>query len=182
MTIETVVMRDRVAIPFLTKLNPLWWLVGPDGWAVPEINNGAPYLPEVKNIWLRRFYWFFCRNPLMNFMGFVLGVEDNNYRVIGPAPVLRTTSRDETPPSRRLKWAVTLPQFSLAALCMALAFVICALILHGAFWLPAVIAAAKAAGPLPYVSFYNGRIEFYLGWRPHSGGFGLKFVMPKGVV
>jgi hypothetical protein len=53
------------------------------GWSLPTINNGLPYLPDVKNIWLRRFYWFFCRNPLMNFVGFVVGVEDRNYTVTG---------------------------------------------------------------------------------------------------
>jgi len=26
---ETVVMTDRVQIPWTTKINPLWWLVGP---------------------------------------------------------------------------------------------------------------------------------------------------------
>jgi hypothetical protein len=83
MTTETVTMTDRTPIPWTTKVNPLWWLVGPDGWDVPTINNGLPYLPDVKNIWLRRFYWFFCRNPLMNFVGFVVGVEDRNYTVTG---------------------------------------------------------------------------------------------------
>lgn len=176
MTIETVVMTDRVAVPFKTKLNPLWWLVGPDGWNVPEINNGAPYLPEVKNIWLRRFYWFFCRNPLMNFVGFVIGVEDNNYKVVGPAPVLLTTLRDASPRQTGWKWSIILTRASLAALTMALTFVILGLTVHGAFWLPAVIAAAKAAGPLPFVGYYDGKYEAYLGWRPASGGFGFKFV------
>jgi hypothetical protein len=178
MTIETVVMRDRVAHPITSKLNPIWWLHGPDGWEVPTVNNGLPYLPDVKNIWLRRFYWFFCRNPLMNFVGFVLGVEDNNYRAIGPAPVLRTTSRDEEPPTHRLKWAVLIPQFSVGALAMTIVFGL-ATLLHWFFWVPLVFAALKVTGPLPYVSYYNGKVEFYSGWRPHSGGFGFKLVFPR---
>jgi hypothetical protein len=54
MTSETVQMTDRVPIPWTTKINPLWWLVGPDGWTVPEINNGEPYLPDapVLLVWL----------------------------------------------------------------------------------------------------------------------------------
>ncbi len=139
------VITGRTLHPWTTKINPLWWLVGPHGWEVPEINNGAPYLPEVKNVWLRRFYWFFCRNPLMNFVGFVIGVEDRNYRVTGSPQVLLTTGRDGTP--QILGWRYAL--------------------LH--------VGSVK----LPYINFYNGSVEFYLGWRPHSGGFGFKLVFPK---
>lgn len=144
---ETVTMTDRVLIPLSTKLNPLWWLHGPDGWSVPDINNGEPYLPGVKNVWLRRFVWFVCRNPLMNFVGYIVGVEDRNYTVTGSAPVLRTTGRDCEPKQYGWRWAVISTK-----------------------WLR-----------LPFVSYYSGGIEFYLGWRPASGGFGLKFVTPKAV-
>jgi hypothetical protein len=143
--IETVTMTDRTPIPLLTKLNPIWWLQGPDGWDVPEYNNGLPYLPDVQNIWLRRFYWFGCRNPLMNFVGFVIGVEDRNYTVFGSAPVLATTGRDATPPQYGWRWAILKTD-----------------------WLR-----------LPFVSYYNGKVEFYLGWRPHSGGLGFKLVFPR---
>lgn len=144
MTTETVTMTDRTPIPVLTKLNPIWWLHGPDGWNVPTINNGQPYLPDVKSMWLRRFYWFFARNPLMNFVGFVVGVEDRNYTVTGTAPVLRTTGRDCDPVQIGWRWAVIKTKW----LC------------------------------LPFVSYYNRKIEFYAGWRPASGGLGLKMVFP----
>jgi hypothetical protein len=141
--LETVTMTDRKPIPWQTKINPAWWLVGPDGWTVPTINNGTPYLPDVKNIWLRRFYWFGCRNPLMNFVGFVIGVEDRNYTVTGTAPVLATTGRDCTPQQQGWRWAIIKTK-----------------------WLR-----------LPFVSYYRiGVVEFYLGWRPYSGGLGLKIV------
>lgn len=175
MSIEQVVMRDREPVPFLKKLNPLWWLVGPDGWNVPDVNNGEPYLPEVQNVWLRRFYWFVCRNPLMNLAGYVLGVEDNNYRAIGSAPVLLTTLRDATPPATGWKWSVLLPQFSIAALGVAVAFGLGAWLVHPALAIVAAWAGFKTAGPLPFVS-YNGACEFYFGWRAASGGFGLKLV------
>jgi hypothetical protein len=29
----------------------------------------------------------------------------------------------------------------------------------------------------PFVSYWGGKIEFYAGWRPSSGGFGAKFVI-----
>lgn len=32
-------------------------------------------------------------------------------------------------------------------------------------------------GWAPFVSYWNGKEEFYLGWRPLSGGFGAKFVI-----
>lgn len=149
---ETVQMEGRELIPWTKKINLLWWLVGPDGWQVPEINNGLPYIPEVTNVWLRRFYWFVCRNPLMNFVGFVIGVEDRNYSVTGSKPVLRTTGRDCEPQQFGWRWAiirvnrvVLLPYLS--------------------YW-----------GTIPFTS---RELEFYLGWRPASGGFGLKFVLPK---
>jgi hypothetical protein len=143
--IETVTMTDRVLIPWTIKLDPLWWLVGPDGWNVPDVNNGAPYLPTVTNVLLRRLIWFGFRNPLMNFVGFVIGVEDRNYMVTGSAPVLATTGRDCTPQQIGWRWAVLKTR-----------------------WMR-----------LPFVSYYGGWIEFYLGWRPASGGFGLKLVFPS---
>lgn len=180
MTIETVRMNDRAPVSIWQKLNPLWWLVGPDGWNVPEINNGAPYLPEVTSPALRIFYWFFCRNPLMNFVGFVIGAEDKNYSAIGSAPVLLTTLRDATPPATGWKWSILIAPFSLAALIVAALFALGAVFLHWALWIVAAFAAIKVAGPMPFVAYYNGRVEFYLGWRAASGGFGFKFVMPKG--
>ncbi len=174
MNIETVVNTDREPVSIWKKLNPLWWLVGPDGWTAPTINNGAPYLPGVTNQFVRNFYWFW-RNPCMNLVGFVLGVEDNNYRVVGKAPVLLTTLRDATPPQTGWGYAVLHPQSSLGALAVYSAFVALATVAHWAFWIPAAFAFLKFTGPLPYIS-YNGFIEFYLGWRPASGGFGLKIV------
>jgi hypothetical protein len=140
---QTVTITDRVPIPVLTKLNPLWWLVGPDGWNVPDINNDAPYLPGVTNVYLRRFYWFFCRNPLMNFVGFVIGVEDRNYTVVGSDQVLCTTGRDCVPVYHGWRWAIIKTK-----------------------WLR-----------LPFVNYYGGKVEFYLGWRPATGGFGFKFII-----
>jgi hypothetical protein len=32
-------------------------------------------------------------------------------------------------------------------------------------------------GWAPFVSYWGGKLEFYLGWRPDSGGLGFKFVM-----
>ncbi len=83
----------------------MWWFRNGDSWHAPEINNGLPYLPNVKLQWLRDFYWM-CRNPLGNFMGFVVGFEGTGYSVRGPAPVLATTPRDETPERYGWKWSV----------------------------------------------------------------------------
>lgn len=131
----------RELVPLSKKLNPIWGLMNGDSWTAPEINNGEPYLPGVTNQLLRNFFWF-CRNPLANFVGNVIGVNDRNYTVIGSPQVLLTSWRDATP--RRTGWRWSL------------------IILSPLF--------------LPYVSYYNGRLEAYLGWRP-SGGFGLKIVL-----
>ena len=155
--IETVQMTGRELIPWTKKINPLWWLVGPDGWQVPSINNGVPYLPDVTNVWLRRFYWFICRNPLMNFVGFVIGVEDRNYSVTGSAPVLATTGRDTSPQQFGWRWAVL--KTKLGFLPLRLPFL--------SYW--GVLWFAKSR-----------KVELYVGWRPASGGFGVKLVFPKG--
>jgi hypothetical protein len=84
----------------------------------------------------------------MNFVGFVIGVEDRNYSVTGSAPVLLTTGRDSVPPIIGWRWAI--------------------------------LSVGRLR--LPYVSYWSGRLEFYLGWRPASGGFGLKLVFPSGAV
>lgn len=150
--IETIRIDGRELIPWTTKINPIWWLQGPSGWTVPTVNNNSSYLPEVTNVTLRRFYWFVCRNPLMNFVGFVIGVEDRNYSVTGSAPVLKTTGRDCSPPQIGWRWAVL---------------------------------KVNPIIRLPYVSYWGPifgskrRVEFYLGWRPHSGGFGVKLVFPN---
>lgn len=175
MAAEQIFMMGRKPVSLRQKANPIWWLVGPDGWNVPTTNNGAAYLPNVKNPTLRIFYWFFCRNPLMNFVGYVLGVEDKNYTVLGSAPVLLTTLRDATPPRNGWKWSVIWPQFSSAAVAIFALAVLAAVLLHWSFGVVATFAAFKIAGPMPFIS-YNGAVEFYLGWRPASGGFGFKLV------
>jgi hypothetical protein len=176
MNIEKVTMTDRTPDSIWQKLNPVWWLVGPDGWDVPTINNGTPYIPEVTNIWMRRFYWFICRNPLMNFVGKVIGVEDKNYTAYGPNPVLLATLRDTVPLRTGWKWSVLFAPFSPGALAVAVVATLLSLV-----WWPAAIvaifAALKIVGPLPYVAYWGGRVETYLGWRPGSGGYGFKFVL-----
>ncbi|ARQ95373.1 hypothetical protein [Bradyrhizobium phage BDU-MI-1] len=178
---DSAKVTDHKPVSIWQKLNPLWWLVGDDGWNVPVINNGQPYLPEVTNIWLRRFYWFICRNPLMNFVGYVLGVEDKNYTVYGSDQVLRTTGRDATPEAYGLRWAVLVPGPSLGALVVSIVSAALALLVHPAFFVIQLISVPKTIGVLPYLNFWNGKVEAYFGWRPASGGFGSKLVFAGGV-
>lgn len=84
----------------------LWWLRNGDSWQAPEINNGLPYIPEVKNQWMRNIYWF-IRNPIGNFMGFVIGFEGKGYSVTGPkGDVMLTTLYDAKPPRYGWNWSV----------------------------------------------------------------------------
>src|SRR5215813_11658107 len=139
---QTVTMTDRVAVPGKYKLNPIWWLQcgGPGStFTAPTINNGAPYLPNIKIQWLRNLLWWF-RNPCGNFVGFIIGLEDKNYTVTGSDDVLKNTGRDCVPPVMGWRWAV---------------------LRYG--W-----------GIYPFVNYYSGKVEAYLGWRPSSGGFGAK--------
>lgn len=178
---DVVQVTDHTPVSIWNKLNPLWWLVGDDGWNVPTVNNGEPYLPEVTNIWLRRFYWFICRNPLMNFVGYVLGAEDKNYTVIGSDQVLRTTGRDCTPEVFGFRWAIAESGFSIGALIVSVIAFALGWFVHPIFYVVLLFSIPKAIGFLPYVNYWNGKIEFYLGWRPASGGFGTKIVFAGGI-
>lgn len=100
-------MNETVTIaptPYPTK-GWFWWLRTGDTWTAPLVNNGAPYLPDTTNQFLRNFYWF-CRNPAGNFVGFVIGFEGTGFTVSGPAPVLLTTLRDAVPEQTGWKWSV----------------------------------------------------------------------------
>lgn len=177
------VTTDHAPISLLTKLNPLWWLVGPDGWEVPTVNNGEPYIPEVTNGFMRKFYWFICRNPLMNFVAFVMGVEDKTYTVWGPKPVLAVTWRDVVDPvTTGFKWALLHTGFSAgAAVVWAVCIVLWLFFDLKLSFVIAFIAFFKMIGWMPYISYWGPvfgyNFEVYLGWRPHNGGFGFKSVI-----
>lgn len=140
-TIQKVEYFNRKDAPLRKKLNPIWWLMNGESWKAPQENNGTPYLPEVKNQLLRNFYWW-CRNPCANFVGYVIGVEGKDYSAYGTPQVDRAvTPRDEYPMRVGWRWSV----------------------IHYK-WLR-----------LPFIA-YNGKLEFYLGWRATSGGLGFKLV------
>jgi hypothetical protein len=178
---DSAEVTDHTPVSIWNKLNPLWWFVGDDGWNVPDINNGEPYLPDVTNIWLRRFNWFICRNPLMNFVGYILGAEDKNYTVYGSDQVLRTTGRDCTPEQFGFRWAVLDPGLSIGAIIVSLIAAALGWFVHPAFCIILPFSLFKATGFLPFVSYWNGKIESYLGWRPASAGFGFKLVFAGGI-
>lgn len=184
---ETVWSGWREKVPLSKKLNPLWWLMNGDSWTAPLENNGAPYLPNVKNQLLRNFYWW-CRNPIANFVGYVMGVEDQDYFVSGQKPVMMTTWRDWEPRGERLgwKWAYLRAPQSWLSILMAWAIIFAlikfetAVALDVAAWLVVIFLCFRFMGILPFASYYGGRWEFYLGWRPYSGGFGWKLVRHAG--
>lgn len=176
--IERITKYPSRSFSIWTKLNPLWWLTGPDGWTAPEINTSKgvtePYLPGIQNQLLRNLIWW-TRNPAMNLVGYVLGVEDQQYDAVGPIPVMATTGRDIIPVWTGWRWAYLSSQVALGWYLLSIAAA--ALYFTSSWWWAALwlFATFKGCGIMPYVSYY-GPVEFYLGWRPYSGGFGFKLV------
>lgn len=82
--IETVVVPPT---PYPTGF--LWWFRNGDSWHAPEVNNGVRYLADIRLPLIRDLLWF-ARNPIGNFMGFVVGFEGRGYVVRGPVPVRMT--------------------------------------------------------------------------------------------
>ena len=64
--------------PWYKKINPLWW-VGNALDPVDKLNpDGTPKHPTIgagKPLWIRKILWA-IRNPLSNFMKYVIGFED----------------------------------------------------------------------------------------------------------
>ena len=142
------VTHDDTQVPLYRLFNPIWMLQSTGNasmsWTAPEINNGEPYLPSVRNQFLRNLLWW-IRNPAGNFMGFVIGLDGTSYTVYGSDNVLATTGRDCVPPVLGWRWAVLRTKWMV----------------------------------YPFINYYGSSVEFYFGWRPSSGGFGLKLVRSK---
>lgn len=84
--VTEAIITDRTPIAWTKKINPWWWL-----W-----NDVQPFPDpgQVKHTgWLGQLEWW-VRNPCANFVGFVIGVNDRNYRIIGTAPVWAGSLRD----------------------------------------------------------------------------------------
>ena len=153
------------------KINPLWWLMNGDTFEAPVENNGVPYLPEVTDPTLRAWYWWW-RNPFANFVGFVLGVEDQERTIYGTAPVEEATMWDHG--AHGWKWACTSAPISKSWMVV---LAVCSFLIGfgGWWWLfpAAVFSLFRATGVLPFLSYSGSKILFYVGWR-YSGGFGVK--------
>jgi hypothetical protein len=79
----TATVTGRVRLPWLKKLNVLWWLQNDSEQTVDQ----APWYHHEWPQWRRWLVWNVFRNPLQNFRCFVVGVQDRNYTVTGRAPV-----------------------------------------------------------------------------------------------
>lgn len=106
MAVEEITIYPDYKPPLSKRLNPLWWIMTGESWTAPLDNNDSPYIPEVKNQLLRNFYWW-CRNPIGNFVGHIVGLGPYKRVIRGTAPVALTTWRDARPPRTGWKWAVT---------------------------------------------------------------------------
>lgn len=84
--IETRYVTGRTPISWTKKVNPWWWL-----W-----NDIQPF-PDTGQVkhggWVGQVEWW-IRNPFANFVGFVIGFNDRNFRITGTAPVEWGSLRD----------------------------------------------------------------------------------------
>jgi hypothetical protein len=98
MTIETKPWPKAQTIPWGKKLNPIWWFGNVEGIDTAYHTDW----PQ----WRRALVWYLIRNPLFNFFRFVVGVEDRDLIVTGPAPVFTTLWIECIPPSYGWKWSI----------------------------------------------------------------------------
>jgi hypothetical protein len=135
--IETKPWPKAMSIVWYQKLNPIWWFGNIEGLD-PGYEPGWP-------MWKRRLFWFF-RNFAFNFFRFVVGFEDQDIVVTGPAPVFTPVWREVTPPSTGWKWALVWGH------------------LFGVVPVPA-----------PFVSYSGKHVLWFVGWVPSGGRLGAKF-------
>jgi hypothetical protein len=95
--VETAPWPKAQVIDWRDKINPLWWFGNVEGMD-PNYEPGWP-------LWQRRLFWFF-RNFAYNFFRFVVGVEDRDLMVTGPAPVFTPVWLEASPPRTGWKWAI----------------------------------------------------------------------------
>ncbi len=98
---RSAVVTGRHPVSVLLKLNPLWWFGNDSEQTVDQAPWYMPDAPEP----LRRLAWQF-RNPFQNFRSYVMGVQDQNYRVTGRSPVTLVQRNDLTPPEKGWQWSV----------------------------------------------------------------------------
>ena len=77
--------------PFaMHKWNPLWWFLNSREPTAP-----ADYHPTWPK-WLRDFAYSILRNPLNNFLHFVVGISDKEREYVGNVNATYRTDRDES--------------------------------------------------------------------------------------
>ena len=168
--IETARVSEREKLPLWKKLNPLWWFGNVDDdppqffmvkwrvWPVrvpvwfarwktgKEIPEGMSAYRQFNTNWVRHLVWG-LRNPMHNFMFYVVGVSDRNYDLVGPKPVRVTLLSDLDHVNRKLRGF----QWKL-------------------LWLNEFIV-------LPFVSYSGDHWRLYAGWRPDGAlGFKITYV------
>lgn len=102
MTMDSFFYTGRVLKPWRSKINPLWWFQNDSEQTVDQAAWYQPSWPY----WLRWLMWNVFRNPLQNFRGFVVGVQDRNYVVTGRNPVLAIQRDDLMPSELGFQWSV----------------------------------------------------------------------------
>lgn len=95
--IETQLWHGQPRISWRAKINPIWWFGNVEGL-------DPAYMPNWP-LWQRRMFWF-ARNFAFNFFRFVVGVEDRDLMVTGPAPVFLPVWHEAQPRRTGWKWSL----------------------------------------------------------------------------
>ena len=141
----------RTPKPWYLKLFIPWWFGNSYEPTAPDW-----YLPDRPWLW-RQFCWY-CRNPLVNFQDFVIGVNDRNYVAYGqewPAAV---------PAEQRLGNPIDITDWHDVRDANGRPFI---------GWKFGVLCVARVIW-LPYVSYSGTRVLWHIGWYSY-GRFQIKF-------
>lgn len=74
MKFQRLEITGRTRVPLAKKLNVYWWL-----WNDEDPQPPADFEPDNPH----RAFWWWVRNPIHNFLQYVVGVCDRNYTVYG---------------------------------------------------------------------------------------------------
>lgn len=146
----------------------VWWLLF--GNADDGLYGTAQFMPDAPN-W-QRFVMWGLRNPLHNLTWYVLGV------ACVPNAAHSARGMDDPGWNFGATFAKAMPVGLFALACIVAAWALLGMhigLVVVLIILAAVLALVPEIVPLPFVGHTGARWQWYAGWRPTGGAFGLKW-------